>query len=456
MVWSWLTGGSSRSLAYLTLIAGTLGPPALYLLLRRLGYARSISALLGGTLVVGTVHVLYSARVKPYVFDMLIVVGLAAVVLFLVRVRWRWPTALAWVAGALLVSSFSGFAFVAIAVAGVILLLHARSDRVVRLLAVAAQAVGQLAVLAAMQQSSGRALEVLESNQEANYDGHLTFSWNPLRFGDEALTHYRRLAVAFPGGPGWWLTACALLALAGLLLAAFTKRQSVPARYLALVLFVAFIGGVIDRFPFGTTSPASFASIFTRGERSTIWLIPVMAVGLAAALQYLRGLAAKNSRLRIGFDVVVYALAVTVVVTALHDATQYPFPGSKSAAKFLDSELGQHDAVLITHISVFPYAVESKFGVSMLSRPEGDSSFIPKFGDSRLHEMAPFADSVGTPEQIRSWVNGADRVFVYVAMRGLSVSQLQVIEATLTSDGFRQVRVRKFSLAAQVVIWEHQ
>lgn len=91
MGWSWLTGGSSQGLAYLTLIAGTLGPAALYLLLRRLGYARSVSALLGGTLVVGTVHVLYSGRVKTYVFDMLIVICLAAVVPLLVRVRWRWP-----------------------------------------------------------------------------------------------------------------------------------------------------------------------------------------------------------------------------------------------------------------------------------------------------------------------------------------------------------------------------
>ena len=214
----------------------------MYLLLRRLGYARSISALLGGALVVGTVHILYSGRLKTYVFDPLIVIGLVAVVPFLARVKWRWPTALAWVASAILISSFSGFAFVATAIAGVILLLHTQSDRTVRLLAVGAQAVGQLVLFAALQQAAGRQLEELEANQEKLYDGHLTFSWNPLRFGSEALEHYRRLAVVFPGGPGWLLTMCALVALAGLLVTAFTKREGVAARYLVLILFVVFVG----------------------------------------------------------------------------------------------------------------------------------------------------------------------------------------------------------------------
>ena len=404
MVWSLFTGGDSRSLTYLTLIAGVLGPPALYLLLRRLGYARSISVLLGGTLVVGTVHILYSGRVKTYAFDPLIVIALAAVVPFLARVKWRWPTALAWVAGAILISSFSGFAFVATAVAGVILVLYATSDRIVRLVAVAAQAVGQLALFAAMQHAAGSQLHELETNQETLYDGHLTFSWNPLRFGGEALEHLRRIAVVFPGGPRWWLTACALLALAGLLVAAFRKRQSVAARYLALILFVAFVGGVVGRFPFGpTTSPTDLGSAFSRGERATLWLIPVIAVGLAATLQYLRGLVARRSWPRLGFDVVVYALAAIVLATALKDATPYPpFPGSKSATTFVESELGRHDAVIISRSSVWPYAVESKLEVSMQGRPDATNAFIPKFDDPRLHPVGPFSDSVSTREHLRS------------------------------------------------------
>jgi hypothetical protein len=455
MAWSWLTSGGSQSLAFLTLIAGTLGPPALYLLLRRLGYARSISALLGAVLVVGTVHLAYSGRVKTYVFDPLIVISLVVVVASLARVRWRWPTAVAWAAGAILISSFSGFVFVATAVAGVILLLHAQSDRLVRISAVAAQAVGQLLLFAAMQQTAGRQLAELEANQETLYDAHVTFSWNPLRFGADALEHYRRLAIVFPGGPGWWLTACALVALAGLLVAASTNRQSVAARYLLLILLVAFVGGVAGRFPFGPKSPDDLSTLFTRGERATLWLLPVIAVGLATALQLLRGLTVKGSRFRLGFDVVVYGVAVTVVATALRDAPPYPFPGSKSATAFVESEIHHNDAVLLSPISVFSYAVESKSAVSIVGRPETVNSFIPSFADPRLHPTGPISDSPGTPDQIRSWVDGADRVFFYDTFPGFGQRKVDAIENTLRAVGFQKVRLKKFG-AAQVVIWKHQ
>ncbi len=455
MAWSWLTSGGSQSLAFPTLIAGTLGPPALYVLLRRLGYARSISVLLGAVLVVGTVHVVYSGRVKTYVFDPLIVIGLVVAVSLLARVRWRWPTAVAWVVGAILVSSFSGFVFVATAVAGVILLVHAQSDRLVRVSAVAVQAVGQLLLFAAMQQTAGRQLAELEANQETLYDAHVTFSWNPLRFGADALEHYRRLAIVFPGGPEALLTACALVALAGLLVAAFTKRQSVAARYLLLILFVAFVGGVAGRFPFGPKSPDDVSTLFTRGERATLWLLPGIAVGLAMALQLLRGRTVSRPPLRLGFDIVACVLAVTVVATALHHSRGYPFPGSKSAAEFVESEIRQNDAVLLSPISVFSYAVESKSAVSIVGRPETVNSFIPSFADPRVHPTGLISDARGTPGQIRSWVDGADRVFFYDILPGFGQRQVDAIEDALRAAGFQRVRVERFG-APQVVVWKHR
>jgi hypothetical protein len=384
------------------------------------------------------------------------VISLVVVVASLARVRWRWPTAVAWAAGAILISSFSGFVFVATAVAGVILVLHAESDRLVRLSAVAAQAVGQVLLFAAMQQTAGRQLAELEANQEKLYDAHVTFSWNPLRFGVDALEHYRRLGIVFPGGPEWWFTACALVALAGLIVAAFTKRQGVPAQYLLLILVVAFVGGVAGRFPFGPRSPNDLSTLFGAwGERATLWLLPVIAVGIATALQLLRRLTLKGSRLRLGFDVVVYGVAVTVVATALHDASPYPFPGSKSAAAFVESEIHQNDAVLLSPISVFSYAVESKSPVSILGRPETVNSFIPRFADPRVHPTGPISDAPGTPGQIRSWVDGADRVFLYDSIPGLGQRKVDAIEDSLRAAGFQRVRVKKFD-AAQVVIWKHQ
>ena len=133
-----------------------------------------------------------------------------------------------------------------------------------------------------------------------------------------------------------------------------------------LILFVAFVGGVAGRFPFGPTSPDDLSTLFSRGERSSLWLIPVIAVGLAAALQYLRGLTAKGSRLRLGFDVVVYALAATVLATALIVRRRIPFRARSQPRAFVESEVRRDDVIIITPISVFPYAVESKSRVSIL------------------------------------------------------------------------------------------
>ena len=93
---------------------------------------------------------------------------------------------------------------------------------------------------------------------------------------------------------------------------------------------------------------------------------------------YLRGLTAKGSRLRLGFDIVVYALAATVVATALHMRRRIPFPGSKSATSLHGIRIHRNDVVLITPISVFPYAVESKSGVSIVEPTRNGQQLHPE------------------------------------------------------------------------------
>jgi hypothetical protein len=151
----------------------------------------------------------------------------------------------------------------------------------------------------------------------------------------------------------------------------------------------------------------------------------------------------------------VYVLAATVVAIALRDPLPYPLSGSKSATAFVESEIHKRDVVLITPISVYSYAVESKFPVSILGRPETVNSFIPRFGDRRLHPTGPVSDSVGTPTEVRSWVDGADRVFLYDVLPGFGKLKVDAIENTLRVNGFQTVRVKKFG-AAQVDIWKHR
>jgi hypothetical protein len=449
MAWSQVTGSSSLGLAYPALVAGTLGPPSLYLVLRRFGYARSISVLLGASLVVGDVDIVYSGRVKPYVLDILIVIGLMAIVPSLARVRWRWPTAVGWVAAAILIASFSGFAFVAIAGAGAIFVLHPSSDRPLRVCAVAVQAVCQLIILAVLQERSN--LQEVEAVLERVFDAHIDFDPNPLAFGSELLEHLRRVAVvAFPGGPSWWFSVCAILAVIGLTAAALSRRRSVAlaGRYLALLLFVAFVGGVIHRFAFGPTGGPPFS----RGERYSLWLAPVMAFGAAVFLQHVRGLAGRRPPMRIGFDIVVAVVAAVVLVSGLGDALPYPFSGSRSATEFVDSELTEHDAVIITLTSVYTFAVESRSRVTLRATPEKVIGFIPVFADARLHTVGPFGEVEGRSEQIRALVDNADRVFVHNAIPFIGGKQSKATQAALVSLGFERKRTVRFN-AAQVDIW---
>jgi hypothetical protein len=73
-------------------------------------------------------------------------------------------------------------------------------------------------------------------------------------------------------------------ALGGLIIEAWRGPQAIVAHYLLLLLAVAFVGGVLGKIPFG---PA-VANPISTGGRASLWLVPVMAVGLAAALRRVR------------------------------------------------------------------------------------------------------------------------------------------------------------------------
>jgi hypothetical protein len=404
--WSGLTGGSDAGLAYPALIAGVLGPPLLYLALRWFGYSRSISALLAAALAAAETDIVYSGRVKTYTIDMLIVLGMAMIIPRLTRMRWRWYAGVAWVAAAALLASFSAFALIAVAVAGAMVLLHPASDLRVRAVAVAAQEGACVAILRASADTYNRSS--IESVWRQNWDGFLTFNPNPFRFGGEMLVHLRRIAEAFPGGPAWFAMLCILTALIGLLATGWKGRGAIRARYLLLVLLVAVVGGVLGNVPFGP----KVGSALSNGQRLSLWLIPVVAIGLAIALQTLRGLLAGRRGLRVGFDAAAYLATAAVLVSAI-TAKQlaYPWPGAKSATDFVKSHLGPHDAVLIPWPADFSFAAESDFSAGVEAQPASAFGFSPKFGDPRLYPT-----DVGVPaDQVTRAMEGADRVFVYIS-----------------------------------------
>jgi hypothetical protein len=442
MAWTRL-GGSLESTAYPALIAGTLGPPALYLVLRYIGITRSISALLGATLAAAHIHVLYSGRVKTYTLDVLIVLGLVVAVAWLAGTRWRWHTAVAWAAVATLVGSVSAFALVATAAAGIVLLLHPASDRRMRFGAVGTQAALQLILLEATQRTyNARELEVWWARM---HDAYLDLDANPVRFGAELLEHLRRVAHVFPGGSGWWATLCVIVALLGLLGASLTRppnSTAVRARYLLVILLIAIAGALLDRFPFGPARGGGtfLPATYSRGERASLWLIPLVAVGLAWILQALRRLIAEHRWLRVGFDTAAYFIAGIVIVTALrHDASPYPVPGSRSAVKFMESELGRNDALLVIRGGHYQLALESDFNASIRARPQESIGFVPEFADQRVHVIDFAFDRPVSPHvsrRTREAVENVDRVIVYSGSQIFSWGFLITQDPVLRSEGF--------------------
>ncbi len=455
--WSHLGGGSDAGLTYPALTAGTLSPPLLYLALRRCGYERSISALLGAVLAAAQTDIVYSGRVRTYTIDLLIVLALAMIVPRLTRMRWRWQTGVAWFAAVAVVASFSGFALVAVGVAAAIVVLHPRSDLRVRVPAVGAQAAACVALLVA----EGRTYNLPEVRDLYHriWDAYPTFHPNPFRFGGGLLVHLRRLAETFLGGPGWFATLCILVALIGLAITAWNGRQAIRSRYLLLVFFVALMGGVLGRLPFGPAQESPLSD----GGRVSLWLIPVLAVGLAAFLQGMRALLADRRTLRIVFDTAAYLVTAAILVSAVTaNQLQYPFPGAKSATDFVESQLGQRDALLIGYHAHWSFAAESNFASTVDSIPDAPVGFQPDFSDPRVHYLdvgrhaeRGLGPELVDPRHVAGAVKHADRVFVYYAMPLVEVPEMGArtkLSSTLRILGFEQQRTATFQ-DARVEIW---
>lgn len=430
MGWRDLTGGSDAALTYIALVAGTLGPAALYLGLRWCGFERSVSALLAAALVVAETDVIYSGRVRTYTVDVLIVLALALAIPRLTQIRWRWQTGVAWIVLAGLLAFWSGFALIAVAVAGAIILLHPASDLRLRGVAVGVQLAICVVLLAV--EGNTHSLPDQEDNFRRTWDAFPDFSLNPIHFARETFVHFRRVGEYFVGGPDWFAGLCIVVAVVALAIAAWRSRQAVRARYLLLLLLTTFVAGLFGKFPFGPAQGALASS----GGRVSLWLIPVVAIGLAAALHAIRTTIAGRRYFALAFDAVAFVAAIAVLVVGLaRDPVPYPFPGPLSATEYVQSHLGDRDALLIGYRSNWSFATETSFTTDVQRTPESSIGFEPKYPDPRIHYLDVLVDRA----HVAPKVQGADRVFVYYSGPPFSDTEAQLrseLASTLSSLGF--------------------
>jgi hypothetical protein len=207
-----------------------------------------------------------------------------------------------------------------------------------------------------------------------------------------------------------------------------------------LVVF-AFVGALFGRFPFGPTTrgPLDGAS---SGGRHTLWLVPALAVGLAAVAHRVRRLVRAQDRARFAFDSVLVLAALVVVVNGYGQLAPYPNPGSASATHLIESEVRPSDVVILAGDRIYSYAVSSRMSMTLRPTPNHQIGFTPVFHDKRFQSFGEWSELSGTPAQIRAAVRGADRVLVYGGIFG-SAAVERVID-TLRASGFHNDKVVSF------------
>lgn len=424
LAWTAVAGTGDAALVTPALAAGALGPPLLYLLLRRGGFVRSVSLLLAAAMAVASVPITYSTRVKSYTTDVLIMMAITLILPRVVRARWTRRVAIAWVAGAILAATYSSFAVLGMVGAGLVIVLHPNGDRRLRAVAVGAQLATQALLLVAVSQQANTRLI---TGFFRTRGGFIEVSPNPVETAGNVLDHLARVVEVYPGieGPRWLLIGLVVAAIGGLALAAWRGPLAVRGRFLGLTLLMAMAGSVLRVVPFGAEA-----------GRVTLWTIPAIAVGLATAADCLRRALLPNRALGTGLHVAALGLVVLALVTSSDDV-RYPPTGARDGTRHVIERLAARDAVWITRPTTFSFALYADVPVELEPTPERAIGFLPDFEDPRFVPIPDFRPDRRTLDRSSA---SADRVWVVNAEvkggRGPAADLVRALSDQLAGGGY--------------------
>lgn len=433
--WDAVIGGDPWTLAVPAFVASVLGPPVVYLGLRHLGFARSVAGLLGAILVVAEVHVLYAGRVKSYTMDTLVVMVLAVALPALAARRWTWRTAAVWVVVAVCAASLSGYQLVATALAVGILILHSNRDRGIRVAAAAVQGILQGGMYLAARSTTD--LDAVEAFMETTYDGHLSVYRNPITMAEQVLEHLGRIVDVYPGGPRWLLAPLGCLALGGLIAAAMGWRRgrlAVTAQFLLLAMALAFVGGIFNRFPFGPSSRNWSAEMGSPGSRHSLWLVPVMVIGLAVCLDAARSWWRERLHHRPVLDLALPLVAVVVLAVSWSPQRGYMAAHSLSATRFAEDAAGPDDLIITIGPTAYLFASATDRPMVLEPTPQNMVGFSPVGADGHVVAMGEWANIPHNASAVRRLADGRDRVVIVGTLLGPGADGTAV--AALTEAGF--------------------
>src|SRR5205823_13801175 len=108
------------------------------------------------------------------------------------------------------------------------------------------------------------------------WDGYVELSANPIRFVEDIFRHVARTGYVYPGGTGIFAGAVAGIAIASIGIAALRARRAddrLRARYAGMLVLVTLGASITGSFVFGPKPPG--------GSRVALWMLPVLALGVA-------------------------------------------------------------------------------------------------------------------------------------------------------------------------------
>jgi hypothetical protein len=183
------------------------------------------------------------------------------------------------------------------------------------------------------------------------------------------------------------------------LAAAHGGRRGIAARFMIVMVLIAFVGSIAQQVPFGPTLGAA---------RLVLWMTPIVAFGLAVVLQWVRRRVTRHGRSwRLGFDVSAFAVAGILLVTGFGAQPAYPEGGADAASRQAMQQLQPRDALVVTPPAMFSFAVSADTPVVVQADPDRNNGYVPLFRDPRLHALIPLDE-----DQLHHAVQNAERVFI--------------------------------------------
>jgi len=449
--WYGLVSGRTEVMAIPSLVVGAAGGSVLYAVLRRWRIAWPICLTLSAVVAAAPVAVMYSGRVKPYVFEVVIVLVLAALLPSLSARRWGWPSVALWVGASVLLSGFSAYTLPAVVAAGVVLALHARGDRVQRWTAVVLQAVLTAAYLRVVETS----FDAASTNRgwEQTWNSYIDLA-RPSEMAREIATHLARLGGVVAGVAGERIGfVIVVVAIAGLAWESWKGARRIPARFLLVLLAVAFVGGLTHQIPFGPARGGT-PDVYP-GGRASLWLVPSLIVGVAFALDWVARQIHRAPPVASTLLALLLGLATVWAVGAnVADRAAYPSVGASSAHEFVEQHVDVPGAKLIVlSNAVWSYGTEP----NVAARIDADSSLINGFRlsltDSRIWSAWPNAPWNGTMAQMRERTAGARKVAIIDGYVGAFDGDVPKMETALRTLGFHPAEQMRNGMYA-IAVWE--